>query len=416
MQHRPPRSALRTARSSVLALSVLLALSACSSDDDDDPSTGTGAGTDPAFGTDNVTDLAFVAGAGPMFQSGQIERLSLGDEIVASGAYPATGSDIVVRTDGEDVYQIGRFTIDSLTRFSPLDLETPVYQYSVNGDETASNPYDIVFESEQRAYIVRYGSPTVWIVDPSAASEAEFKIGELDLTPYDADGVPEASDGLIVDGKLFVLMQRLTAFAPTQDSYVAVFDLATGTEIATGGGQDGLDGILLPVSNAESMQYVEATDEILVTGRGNLFGNASVTGDPYRGGLVSIDPDDYTTELFIDDGDADENQDFFAEALVLSPDVGYLFTYRVVTPDPFESETTLRRFDPRTGTIMPGTVAGLQGDDLSVLAVGPMARLWVGRTGDTPGFTIVDPITDTIVEPLVPTQFNPNSVVFIEAP
>ena len=36
---------------------------------------------------------------------------------------------------------------------------------------------------------------TVWIVNPSATTSGEFKIGELDLSPYaDSDGIPEMGD------------------------------------------------------------------------------------------------------------------------------------------------------------------------------------------------------------------------------
>ena len=405
------------ARRAPLTLAALVAtglLAGCGSDDDD---ASGDAGTPPFAGIgDDDAFYAFASGATPTFDAGQIERLTVGDTIESSGTTPATGSDIRVATDGTDVYQIGRFRLDTLTRFRADELTNPVYQYSVNGDETASNPYDIAFLNDERAYIARYGSPLVWVVNPSAETRPEFKLGELDLSGYDADGVPEAANVAIVDDKLFVLMQRLTDFAPVQTGYVAVFDTATDQEIDTGMGLDGLLGIPLPVTNPEGLQYVESTDELLVTGRGNLFGSGDVEGDPYQGGIVSIDPTTYTADLYVDDGTSEDNDGFIAESLVVSDDAGYVLTYEVVDPESFDSETALRRFDPRTGLIEDGAVAGLEGRDLGPLAAGPDGNLWVGETSDAPGFILIDPATDAIVDERVATEFNPTGIVFVPVP
>ena len=387
----------------------------------EDPDAQTGP---PLAGPDGTAGYAFVSGSTPISRdAGQIERFTLGDEIVSSGTTPATGSDIRVATDGADVYQIGRLRIDSLTRFDPERLDEPLWQYSLNGEETGANPYDIAFLNERRAYVARYGSPVVWIVDPSAETEANFKLGELDLSAYDTDGVPNATDVEIVDGKLFVLLQRLTEFTPDKPGYVAVFDTATDQEIATGAGRDGLPGIALDVTNPEGLQYVEDTDELLVTGRGNIFENEAVAGDPFQGGVVSIDPDAYTADLLVDDGTAEDNDGFVAESLVTSADTGYVLTYRIVSEgdEAFDSETALRRFDPRTGLVAEGVVAGLEERDLAVLALGPRGRLWVGAAevggepDDTsPGFLLIDPATDTIVDE-IRTEFSPTGLVFVPA-
>ena len=105
-------------------------LSACSSSDDDagngdtnnaainesvDDGTnntgGEGDGTDAGNDSDGAlgdgsdtggseaVSYAFVSGATPTFDAGQIERLTIGETITSSGTYPATLSDIVVRTD-----------------------------------------------------------------------------------------------------------------------------------------------------------------------------------------------------------------------------------------------------------------------------------------------------------------------------
>ena len=420
--------------SGALLVAACLSLSACSSDDDaganDIPAAtpevpDTTGAPDPLDGT----RYAFVSGSTPVtFDAGQIERFELrtatGDtedaelalEVVSTGTTVATGSDIRVATDERDLYQIGRFQIDSLTRYAPDDLDAPIWQYSVNGTETAANPYEVVFASETKAYVIRYGSPLVWIVDPSSSTEANFKIGEIDLSAYDTvDGVPNASDAILVNGRLFVLLQRLDEFAPVRDGYVAVIDTATDTEVDTGMGSDGLFGIALESSNPATLSYVEENEEIYVVGRGNIFGNADVAGDPYDGGVEVIDPVSFERDLLLDDGTAEDNDGFVADALVVSPDKGYVLYYTEF------GVTTLRTFNPMTGLPAEDAVAGLENRDISVLAQDPDGRLWVGLSvgadgTESPGFTVLDPRDDSVLIERVATEFNPNDIVFVDVP
>ncbi|MFT6905415.1 MAG: hypothetical protein ACJAS1_002071, partial [Oleiphilaceae bacterium] len=83
--------------------------------------------------------------------------------------------------------------------------------------DDASNPYEMHFVSDSKAYILRYGSPSIWIVDPSvsAADEENFKIGEISLSAYDEDRIPEMVAGLISGNKLYVVMQAMDSnYAP----------------------------------------------------------------------------------------------------------------------------------------------------------------------------------------------------------
>jgi len=379
-------------------------------DNTDDPDT---AGDPLGNGPDGAA-LAFVSSAAFDFTAGQIERLDLGNEFASTGTTPATGSDIRVATDGTDVYEIGRFNLDTLTRFATDDLDDPVYQYSVNGEESTVNPYSIVFLNENKAYVIRRNSPLLWVVDPSSDTEANFLLSTIDLGAYDGDAKPEMSDAVIVDDKLFVLMERLDDdFAPRQNGYVAVIDTDTDTEIDTGEGQDGLFGIALQTSNPAGLQYLEESDEIYVVGRGNIFGNEAVEADPYNGGIETIDPDTYRNDLLLDDGTTDDNDDFFVDALVISPTRGYVLTYAGFRV------TTLRTFNPMTGMLDEAPVEGLVDQDISVLALGPQERLWVGINGAADsgagsGFRLLDPSDGSVLVERVATEFNPNGIVFIE--
>lgn len=380
----------------IIALASLSTLAACSSDDDNN---------DPAA-TEGTQ--AFTATRSSDFGSGRIDRLTTSGGITVNGSYPATLSDIRVTTDGESIYQIGRFNIDSITRFDPNDTSVVDYQYSVNGDETSANPYSLAFANENKAYLTRYGSTMAWIINPAATTEAEFKIGELDLTAYD-DDVPNMSDTLIVGNRLFVLMERLSnGFVPDKGGYVAVFDINDDSEVETSQGTEALKGIALETVNPTSLQYNADTDEIYVLGRGNFFENDAVTDDFYSGGLETIDPETFENALLIDDGTADANEGgYFVDALVASPSRGYLLTYASF------GVTTLRSFNPTTGLLDEQPVGNLTDQDLTSLALAPDGKLWVGVGGATPGFFIVDPADNSVAADAVATELVPLNVIFL---
>ncbi|MFT6307606.1 MAG: hypothetical protein ACJA0Z_002775 [Halioglobus sp.] len=391
---------LHTVARYAVALAGISTLAACSSSDSD-PS-------DPIV-TTGTYGFAVVVGEDG---AGRVDRISLSDGNTVNGSYPATGSDIRVTTDDTNLYQIGRFQIDSLTRFDAGDTSITDYQLTVNdapdsdGLTSPANPYSLAFVNESKAYLTRYGSTELWIIDPRGESETPFKTGEIDLSAYDAD-VPNMSDSLIVGDKLFVLMERLTTWIPDKSAYVAVFDITTDLEIETNQSDSDLLGIELPVRNPTALQYNAATGEIYVVGRGNIYSNSSVTDDFHSGGIVVIDPDTYETELLVDDGTDADNQGYFADAQIISASLGYLLTYESY------QVTTLRAFNPITGVVSDDVIAGLQDVDITVLAQGPDNHLWVGVNGETNGFYRIDLATGLIAEEIVATGLRPIDLTFI---
>ena len=335
-------------------------------------------------------------------------RMDLHD--VATGnlslSYPATGSDIRAASDGSNIYQIARFQMDNITKFE-TGSATVAYQYSVNGTDAAANPYQLIFASENKAYLLRYGSDKIWIINPNADSEAGFKLGELDISAYDTDA-PNANSAVIIGSKLFVLMERLEGFNVTKQGYVAVFDTTTETEIDTGQGTaDGLMGIALGVQNPESLQYNRSNGLLYLTGRGNIF-KADATaagGDRFTGGLVTIDPTSYVPTLLLDDGTEDNNQGFFKSAIAFNADTGYVLSYT----GGFSGTNTLRRFNATTGTLADGAIAGLEAADITVIAEAPGNQLWVAVNAATPVVNRIDISTDmsvgTFNTELVPLNF-----------
>ena len=137
----------------------------------------------------------------------------------------------------------------------------------------------------------------------------------------DDDGIPEMESGVIVDGILYITMQRLNNFAPSETAYVALFDTATDTEIDTGvANDDNVLGIPLPIKNPGSIQYLEENDTIYVQGAGNAY----ATPPDYTGGIVTIDPSSYAVELLVDDGETTGN---ISGMVIANADKGYFIGY-----------------------------------------------------------------------------------------
>jgi hypothetical protein len=83
--------------------------------------------------------------------------------------------------------------------------------------------------SSTKAYVTRYGLASLLIVNPSVGADcAGFTRGSIDLSQFaDADGIPEMDQMALVNGKLYVSLQRLNSFIPAGPGMIAVIDSAT---------------------------------------------------------------------------------------------------------------------------------------------------------------------------------------------
>lgn len=362
----------------------------------------------------SLTNIAVVATRAPDYSSGAISLIDTTPPFAASNGRNANASsDLAVRADGDHYFLFARYAVNTISRYDAATPDTPTYTYSTNDSgEENSNPYDLIVASPTKAYLIRYGSSTIWIVNPSAVSEAAFHTGDIDLSAYDSDGIPEMCAGVIKDGKLYVALQRLHNYAATQSGYVAVIDTATDSEIETGKGSDGLKGIELPIFNPTDLAFVPDSNTLLVIGAGD-YGSFPDYIPPYNGGIVSIDTGTDTASLLLDDGDADAHPYGQFNALaVVDADRAYF-----VGSTGF-ADQTLYRFDPGSNAA-PVAVSDFADQELGALAVDPDGQLWVARTSDAaPGLSVLgfNGTTETVNKDLVDTALTPINVDFVSAP
>jgi hypothetical protein len=421
-------------RKRLLTIPLLLAtlvLSACDSDDDDDAmaadtsgeTTGADTGGTDTGGTDTGgtdtggtdtggtdtggTSRAVVTTVASDFSSSAVGIYEPGSPYTGQSDFNPGVSDTIVRTFEDDYYVIRRFMSDSIAKYNVTDPLTPVFESSTNdgNDEASSNPHDLVFVDATKAYLLRYGSPVVWIVNPSATEAGQFKTGELDLSAYDADGVPEATRGAVVDGKLFIFMQRLTAFAPTDSGVVAVFDVATDLEINTGT-SDTFNGIELPAFNPIDINVDPTTGAIFAAAVGDYGAFDGSRPPAFSGGVITVDTADYSTNQLIDDT---EETGRITAVEVIDSNTAYM-----ITETGFGS-STLVSFDPNTGAITTTGVAGLTDVDLRDITTGPNGNLWISVADiTTPRVIILNPADDSIVSEDIQPSLNPTGVAFTQ--
>ena len=200
---------------------------------------------------------------------------------VQTGA--AIYTDAVARSFNGKIYVIERFGADNITVFDKTDLSTPLIQFSVGA---GANPHDILVLNRTKAYVTRYGSAELLIVNPTDGSQ----LGTIDLSGFaDEDGFPEMDLMVAAGGKVFVSLQRLYNFSPTSLSQVVVIDPETDQIIDTDAATAGVQAINLTRTNPIDMKYVASVGKILVAEAADAYSTAD-------GGLEYIDVSTYAAE------------------------------------------------------------------------------------------------------------------------
>lgn len=375
----------------------------------------------PASVFSKTLQTAVVATAAADYSSGAHATASVdpvgGPRIVENNLLP-TISDIMVAAYGSHFYRLERYQRDNVTKFDIAAPTTPIYQYSLldSGETGSANPHALIFVNAQKAYVLRYGKTKAWIVNPSATSEAQFKLGELDLGAYaDVDGIPEMESGVIVNGKLYMVLQRMdqnNGWVPSNTAYVAVFDTTTDREIDTGiANSDGVKGIPLPVKNPGAIQYLSATNTIYLQGVGDYGSDWSGRDPDFSGGIITIDPATFATAMLVDDGDADNHPyGNISGMAVVAADKGYFVGYAGW------GDNTVYGFSPTTGAVAGPVHNHLAGKNIAGMQSGAYAdqnnMLWICNQTDAQ--VVILNTADNTIDETITTNLDPLMVAFAE--
>ncbi|MCP4675292.1 MAG: hypothetical protein GY854_07265 [Deltaproteobacteria bacterium] len=304
------------------------------------------------------------------YESGAFSTVDPADQSVAQNVR-VIHSDSICRFDPITglPYIVSRGGADSITVVNPENGWSVNNQYSVGA---GTNAQDIAVVSSERAYVPRFGDPSLLIVHPTQGDE----LGQIDLSSYaDEDGNPEAALIYNVDGEVFVGLQRIDeTWAPTDYSSVLVIDGTDGSII---------EEIQLTAKNpVGKLRYSDAVKSLVLIEAGAL--------GALDGGIEYLDPITHTLSgLVISEetlgGDV-------SDAVIATETKGYavIGVYEGEMPT-----SQLVSFNPSTGEKLNELIISA-GWDLSYLELSPdSAELWVAdRTMNTPGIRIFDVSND----------------------
>lgn len=298
-------------------------------------------------------------------------------------------NDAVARVFGDRVYIVNRFLGDSIQVLDPSDGFTTRWQCSTGA---GSNPQDIVVLGD-KAYVTLYAKAQLLIINPSPAPDcSDFVLGSVDLSAFaDDDGIPEMDQMALVNGLLYVSLQRLLNFAPARQGAVAVIDTATDQVIG---------GITLTGQNpfAKTKGLSVAPGDYLVVAQ---VGNFGITD----GGIERVD-------LF-----TGRALGFFVTEAALGGDINDFVLvsdrlgYAVVGAPDFT--TSLVSFDPSAGRVTRTLLSGVE--YVADIELNNRGELFVlDRTFERPGVRIFRAAdgTELTPEPL-DVGLPPFEVVFL---
>ena len=305
------------------------------------------------------------------FSSGAISDIQFGPPRTVNADQATVSSDAVLRYFGGHLYVVNRFGFDNILILDPADDYGTVQQFSVGN---GSNPHDVELVSPTKAYVTRYDTPELWIVNPQTGAHT----GTISLAAFaDADGIPEMDRLALRNGRVFVSIQRLDRdnfFSPTDSSQLVVIDAATDAIVDANTGAPGVQGIVLPFQNPLTELVVDPSGRLVV----GCVGSFGVLD----GGIVRIDPATLTiaaaeiTEAALG-GEIND-------VAVLDAARGFV----VINDASFN--TLLRSYNRNTGATT-GTPFSTAGFSIADIEINDRAELWLcDRTPANPGVRVFD--------------------------
>jgi len=324
------------------------------------------------------------------FSTGRLSVIDVATRQVAINVAPIH-SDAALRVYGGLVYVVNRFGQDNIQIIDPAAGYVTRRQFSTGN---GSNPQDIVVVSSTKAYVSRYGSDELLIVNPLNGLER----GTISLAGFaDSDGLPEMARMEIVGPYLFVACQRLTNFAAVNPSIVAVIDTRTDKLVDREPIVPGIQGITLtgrdPIT---AFAYDPVAHELLIGCVGD-FGVAD-------GGIERIDALN------------PQSLGYAITEAAIGGDVvdiawnGATHSYAIVNDAAFN--TLLMSWNPTTGAAID-TVYAPGGFSLPDCEVNALGELYVCDNRPlSPGVLVFRTIADTLLAGPFGTGLPPNQVAF----
>ncbi|MCC6651730.1 MAG: hypothetical protein IT348_11330 [Candidatus Eisenbacteria bacterium] len=190
-----------------------------------------------------------------------------------------THQDATLRYFDGLLYVVNRFGGDNVQVIHPATYAT-LRQFSVGN---GANPHDIAFASPTKAYVTRYETNDLWVVNPATGAHT----GTISLAAFrDADGYCEMDRLHLVGPLLFVSLERIdrdNGYVPDDSGLVAVIDTRTDALVDCDPVAPGTQAIRLQLTNPFTAFQFDPLTSRLMIGCAGAFGALD-------GGVEWIDP------------------------------------------------------------------------------------------------------------------------------
>ena len=327
---------------------------------------------------------------------------------------PQAFSDVAFSIGTDSLYFINRSGQNNIVKYNQETLGEVVWQYSTNNPDIAnqeSNPYQVIEKSNEIAYVLRYNTSEIWEVNTKADSDVDFKVSEIDLSSFDADGIPDMVAATIYNNVLYVALQRLTSYAADQSSYLVAFDTNNNNaEIDLSPNDDSTTALTLSVRNPKEIEVINNQLYIAAVGRyavSDWNTGAILEETQYVGGIEKINLDTLETEVVVDDGDQ-----------VVHP-YGQVYSVSVFDTDlvftGYNFWGSLNTYIQSEGNTPVAFDANINGLDIRFAKFDSVGQLWVGIGDVSNPRTLVYSKNDAEEYEVVQTVFTtllPNGILF----
>lgn len=369
--------------------------------------------------TDEVDtpELAVVQTIAPDYLSSEVVYIDPYQQQVATGYYQKAKSDYTLDTYKDSIYHIGRYGIDTLSKYKFDNKDAQLWSYSTQDDQDSltRNPYQLLQISDEKAYLLRYGSGLVWVVNPQAQNAEDFKLATLDISAYasnNSSGTPNPSSAVVHDDKLYIAMQRQSDQFVPDTAYIAVFDTTTDTEIETNANdEDAFKGIPIAGVNPLGGSLVVANDKVYVTTR-NAYSSTDLSGSK----IEAISPVDYSVTTVLSAASIPNNESaFITTSAVVSEQKGYFLSEQAFFTPSYHTKSTVHEFNPSTGEIIASNIAGTGEDGISSMKLDAAGFIWLSvQNPANPGIDIIDSSSNEKYGQRLGTTLNPSAIRFIQ--
>ncbi|MCB9644702.1 MAG: hypothetical protein H6728_16635 [Myxococcales bacterium] len=348
---------------------------------------------EPTPETSDAKTLAFVASSD--YVSGSLGILDVKTQQWVQQDVAAISGDAVLRAWGDTVYVLNRYNDpskeDTVLLYSTKTLKE-VGKFSVGAK---TNPQDIVVVSEQKAYITLYEKDYILIVDPKTGAEK----GKIDISSLAesssktctkddeckdsfgngsgvcnsgncaADGIPEAVQMLLVQDKVYVLVQGLdrnNSFAPVSSVIATITtadDKLSASTLSMAGSNPTVflsdaQGAWIVAQSGDAFDTKDGGLERFDASQGKLAGSFLCTEEKLGGAMLQN-----------------------GAAAVFSATLGYILVSDV------SYKQSLVSFNPTSGEKIKALVEGV---DLGHLALHQEQLFLADRTKDSVGIRVFD--------------------------